>query len=49
MFKEDIFIIKVVELGSLIKCRIRYDNLGLVGAVWFLDRVEVEDIKNKKT
>lgn len=49
MFKEDIFTIKAVELGSLTKFRIRHDNSGLVGAAWFLDRVEVEDTKNKKT
>lgn len=49
MFKEDIFTIKAVELGILTKCRIRHDNSGLVGAAWFLDRVEVEDTKNKKT
>ncbi|XP_078332217.1 lipoxygenase homology domain-containing protein 1-like isoform X5 [Crassostrea virginica] len=47
--KEDVFTIKAVELGSLTKCRIRHDNTGLVGAAWFLDRVEVEDTKNKKT
>lgn len=47
--KEDIFTIKAVALGSLTKCRIRHDNTGLVGAAWFLDRVEVEDTQNKKT
>lgn len=40
--------VKAVELGKLVKLKIRHDNKG-GGAAWFLDRVEVEDPKNRKT
>ncbi|KAL3842214.1 hypothetical protein ACJMK2_020253, partial [Sinanodonta woodiana] len=46
--QEDIFIIKAIDLGKLSKLRIRHDNSGF-GAAWFLDRVEVEDPKRKKS
>nr|KAI8760088.1 lipoxygenase homology domain-containing protein 1-like [Biomphalaria glabrata] len=46
--QEDVFTVKAVDLGKLVKVNIRHDNKG-GGADWFLDRVEVEDPKNKKT
>ncbi|XP_059150632.1 lipoxygenase homology domain-containing protein 1-like isoform X2 [Physella acuta] len=46
--QEDIFTIKAVDLGILNKVNIRHDNKG-GGADWFLDSVEVEDTKNKKS
>ncbi|XP_060561299.1 lipoxygenase homology domain-containing protein 1-like [Ruditapes philippinarum] len=45
--QEDVFIVKAIELGKLGKLEIRHDNAG-GGAAWFLDRVEVDDPKNKK-
>ncbi|CAL1540467.1 unnamed protein product [Lymnaea stagnalis] len=46
--KEDIFSIKAIDLGNLVKVTIRHDNKG-GGADWFLDRVEVDDTKRKKS
>ena len=48
IFQEDIFIVKAVDLGNLVKVKIRHDNKG-IGAAWFLDRIEVDDPKLKKT
>ncbi|XP_053384453.1 lipoxygenase homology domain-containing protein 1-like isoform X6 [Mercenaria mercenaria] len=47
--QEDVFTVKAIELGKLVKLKIRHDNSGIGGAAWFLDRVEVDDPKNKKT
>ncbi|KAL4225451.1 Lipoxygenase y domain-containing protein 1 [Mactra antiquata] len=47
--QEDVFTVKAIELGKLVKLKIRHDNKGIAGAPWFLDRVEVEDPKSKKT
>ena len=49
ILQEDIFKLQAKDLGALNKVRIRHDNSGLLGAAWFLDRVEVEDAKHKKT
>ncbi|XP_052229243.1 lipoxygenase homology domain-containing protein 1-like isoform X2 [Dreissena polymorpha] len=46
--QEDVFTMKAIDLGKLLKLKIRHDNSG-VGSAWFLDRVEVEDTRNKKT
>jgi len=46
--QEDVFNVTAVELGKLKKLKIRHDNKG-GGAAWYLDRVEVEDPKNRKT
>lgn len=46
--QEDVFTVKAIELGRLVKLKIRHDNAG-GGAAWFLDRVEVDDQKLKKT
>lgn len=46
--QEDVFTVKAIELGKLVKLKIRHDNAG-GGAAWFLDRVEVDDPKQKKT
>ncbi|GFN87702.1 hypothetical protein PoB_001420800 [Plakobranchus ocellatus] len=45
--QEDIFIVKAMDLGKIIKAHIRHDNKG-GGADWFLDRVEVDDPKRNK-
>ncbi|KAH9519113.1 Lipoxygenase y domain-containing protein 1 [Bulinus truncatus] len=44
--QEDVFIIKAVDLGKLVKVNVRHDNKG-GGADWFLDNIEVEDTKRK--
>ncbi|XP_033751254.1 lipoxygenase homology domain-containing protein 1-like isoform X2 [Pecten maximus] len=46
--QEDIFKLKIKELGRLVKLRIRHDNKG-IGAAWYLDRVEVVDTKKRQT
>ena len=35
---------EAADLGVLKKVKIRHDNAGL-GGDWFLDRVEIEDMK----
>lgn len=45
--QEDVFMVKAVDLGKLVKVKIRHDNQG-IGSAWFLDRIEVEDGKRKK-
>ncbi|KAL8614278.1 hypothetical protein ACOMHN_007616 [Nucella lapillus] len=45
--QEDIFSIKAVDLGKLVKVKIRHDNQGM-GSAWFLDSVDVDDGKRKK-
>ena len=47
-FQEDAFKVSAKELGKLVKLRVRHDNKG-IGAAWFLDRIEIEDTRNKKT
>ncbi|KAM3939741.1 lipoxygenase homology domain-containing protein 1 [Leptodactylus fuscus] len=44
--QEDVFEISAVELGELKKLRIRHDNSG-ANAAWFLDRVEIIDMKDE--
>ncbi|XP_013416715.1 lipoxygenase homology domain-containing protein 1 isoform X2 [Lingula anatina] len=44
----DEFIVKAIDLGKLKKVKIRHDNKG-GGAAWFLDSVEVEDVKSKRS
>ncbi|CAF0768261.1 unnamed protein product, partial [Didymodactylos carnosus] len=46
--QEDIFSIKAVHLGELIKIIIRHDNSG-AGAAWYLDKVEIDDPQDDKT
>ena len=46
-FQEDIFTLKAVDLGKLVKVKIRHDNQG-IGSAWFLDSIEVDDTKRKK-
>ncbi|XP_074659812.1 lipoxygenase homology domain-containing protein 1-like [Tubulanus polymorphus] len=44
---EDIFHLKLVELGRLRKLKIRHDNAGGGGA-WYLDYIEITDPKSKE-
>ncbi|XP_073475133.1 lipoxygenase homology domain-containing protein 1 [Aquarana catesbeiana] len=44
--QEDIFSINAVDMGELKKLRIRHDNKG-GNAAWFLDRVEIMDMKDE--
>ncbi|XP_076450682.1 LOW QUALITY PROTEIN: lipoxygenase homology domain-containing protein 1-like [Babylonia areolata] len=46
--QEDVFSIKAVDLGKLVKVKIRHDNGGM-GSAWFLDSLEVQDGKRKKS
>jgi len=43
----DTFQLMAVDLGKLVKLKVRHDNKG-VGAAWYLDKIEVEDSKRKK-
>ncbi|XP_078580092.1 lipoxygenase homology domain-containing protein 1-like isoform X2 [Branchiostoma floridae x Branchiostoma japonicum] len=43
----DKFTMSAINLGEVKKVKVRHDNKG-GGAAWFLDRVEVEDVKAKK-
>ncbi|XP_078666046.1 lipoxygenase homology domain-containing protein 1-like isoform X1 [Branchiostoma floridae x Branchiostoma belcheri] len=43
----DRFTMSAINLGEVKKVKVRHDNKG-GGAAWFLDRVEVEDVKAKK-
>ncbi|XP_077979346.1 lipoxygenase homology domain-containing protein 1-like [Glandiceps talaboti] len=44
---EDIFKLNAVGLGVLRKVKIRHDN-SMLGSAWFLDRIEIEDQRNKE-
>ncbi|XP_040192273.1 lipoxygenase homology domain-containing protein 1 [Rana temporaria] len=44
--QEDVFSINAVDMGELKKLRIRHDNKG-GNAAWFLDRVEIMDMKDE--
>uniref|UniRef100_A0A8C6JNJ0 Uncharacterized protein n=1 Tax=Melopsittacus undulatus TaxID=13146 RepID=A0A8C6JNJ0_MELUD len=44
----DVFTIKAIDLGELKKLRIRHDNLG-TSPSWFLERVEIVDLKDSTT
>ncbi|XP_062369972.1 lipoxygenase homology domain-containing protein 1 [Cinclus cinclus] len=44
----DVFTIKAIDLGELKKLRIRHDNTG-ASPSWFLDRVEIVDLKESTT
>lgn len=44
----DVFTIKAVDLGELKKLRIRHDNSG-ASPSWFLERVEIVDLKESTT
>ncbi|XP_071988971.1 lipoxygenase homology domain-containing protein 1 isoform X1 [Engystomops pustulosus] len=44
--QEDVFTISAIELGELKKLRIRHDNSG-ANAAWFLDRVEIVEMKDE--
>ncbi|NXF11356.1 LOXH1 protein, partial [Smithornis capensis] len=44
----DVFIIKAIDLGELKKLRIRHDNSG-ASPSWFLERVEIVDLKESTT
>nr|XP_009664467.1 PREDICTED: lipoxygenase homology domain-containing protein 1 [Struthio camelus australis] len=46
--QEDVFTIKAVDLGELKKLRIRHDNSG-GSPSWFLERVEIVDLKESTT
>ncbi|GAB1599835.1 lipoxygenase homology domain-containing protein 1 isoform X2 [Argonauta hians] len=46
--QEDIFVVKAIDMGRLRKVKIWHDNSGS-NAAWFLDYVEVIDIKNQLT
>ncbi|CAD5121003.1 DgyrCDS9547 [Dimorphilus gyrociliatus] len=45
--KSDVFIVKSNCVGPIDKIRIEHDNTGL-GPGWFLERVVVTDLKNKR-
>ena len=40
----DQFSIRAVDLGKLMKLKIRHDDSGF-NASWFLDRIEVKDVE----
>lgn len=44
----DMFSIKAIDLGELKKLRIRHDNSGSRPS-WFLERVEIVDLKESTT
>ncbi|XP_065519706.1 lipoxygenase homology domain-containing protein 1 isoform X2 [Lathamus discolor] len=44
----DVFTIKAIDLGELKKLRIRHDNSG-TSPSWFLERVEIVDLKDSTT
>uniref|UniRef100_A0A8U8BKQ1 Uncharacterized protein n=1 Tax=Geospiza parvula TaxID=87175 RepID=A0A8U8BKQ1_GEOPR len=44
----DVFTIKAIDLGELKKLRIRHDNSG-ASPSWFLERVEITDLKESTT
>nr|XP_021394578.1 lipoxygenase homology domain-containing protein 1 [Lonchura striata domestica] len=44
----DVFTIKAIDLGELKKLRIRHDNSG-ASPSWFLERVEIIDLKESTT
>ncbi|KAM6289832.1 lipoxygenase homology domain-containing protein 1 [Aegotheles albertisi] len=44
----DVFIVKAIDLGELKKLRIRHDNSG-ASPSWFLERVEIVDLKESTT
>ncbi|KGL83888.1 Lipoxygenase homology domain-containing protein 1, partial [Tinamus guttatus] len=46
--QEDVFTIKAIDLGELKKLRIRHDNSG-ASSSWFLERVEIVDLKESTT
>ncbi|KAG9355040.1 hypothetical protein JZ751_001753, partial [Albula glossodonta] len=46
--QEDIFSVSAVDLGPLKKLKIRHDN-AQSNASWFLDRVEIVDLKDDTT
>uniref|UniRef100_U3K2M7 Lipoxygenase homology PLAT domains 1 n=1 Tax=Ficedula albicollis TaxID=59894 RepID=U3K2M7_FICAL len=48
IFKVDVFTIKAIDLGELKKLRIRHDNSGSRPS-WFLERVEIVDLKESTT
>uniref|UniRef100_A0A8C3EMU7 Lipoxygenase homology PLAT domains 1 n=1 Tax=Corvus moneduloides TaxID=1196302 RepID=A0A8C3EMU7_CORMO len=48
IFKVDVFTIKAIDLGELKKLRIRHDNSGSRPS-WFLERVEIIDLKESTT
>uniref|UniRef100_A0A803Y1H7 Lipoxygenase homology PLAT domains 1 n=1 Tax=Meleagris gallopavo TaxID=9103 RepID=A0A803Y1H7_MELGA len=48
IFKVDVFTIKAIDLGELKKLRIRHDNSGSSPS-WFLERVEIVDLKESTT
>uniref|UniRef100_A0A8C0ZH30 Lipoxygenase homology PLAT domains 1 n=1 Tax=Cyanistes caeruleus TaxID=156563 RepID=A0A8C0ZH30_CYACU len=48
IFKVDVFTIKAIDLGELKKLRIRHDNSGARPS-WFLERVEITDLKESTT
>uniref|UniRef100_A0A4W3HXD7 Lipoxygenase homology PLAT domains 1 n=1 Tax=Callorhinchus milii TaxID=7868 RepID=A0A4W3HXD7_CALMI len=45
IFKEDVFMLKAADLGTLKKLRIRHDNSS-GSAGWFLNEVEIVDLKD---
>uniref|UniRef100_A0A3Q3MN87 Lipoxygenase homology domains 1b n=1 Tax=Mastacembelus armatus TaxID=205130 RepID=A0A3Q3MN87_9TELE len=48
IFKEDVFIVTAIDLGPLKKLRIRHDNTHAHSS-WYLDRVEIVDMKDDTT
>lgn len=46
-FQVDRFTIEAVDLGQVFKIRIRHDN-SMVGADWYLDQVEVQDVETEE-
>ena len=45
--QEDVFTLKAIDLGKLIKLKIYHDNKG-GNAAWFLNSVEVINMKSKE-
>nr|XP_019595266.1 PREDICTED: lipoxygenase homology domain-containing protein 1 isoform X5 [Rhinolophus sinicus] len=47
-FQTDTFTLTAMDLGPLIKVRVRHDNAGKNGS-WFLDRIDITDVNNDTT
>ncbi|XP_074196129.1 lipoxygenase homology domain-containing protein 1 isoform X4 [Rhinolophus sinicus] len=46
--QTDTFTLTAMDLGPLIKVRVRHDNAGKNGS-WFLDRIDITDVNNDTT
>ena len=46
--QTDTFKIKAIEMGELVKIKIRHDDSGGLGAAWYLEKVEIYNPKTDK-